>query len=447
MQKMGGSGFYPKKGMQVCGKHGKYLVKNYIGKGGNGVVCIVDVIQREKSLPLRDEYVIKFLVINSKDKNEIQKRKSRFKKEIEQVLMLQNNVKGIVPIFDSSICCEEQSDLLWYLMPKGEVYDYEKETIERKLEQMLYLGDCLKQLHKLGYAHRGIKPKNLLILDGKISLGDFGLIWNINDIDEHITEVNDCLGPQAIRPPELQSISSVRGIDYRKSDVYLFGKTIWMALNNNRRGFSSEYSRINNEIYLNKTKLQIETAEPLHQLFEESTRDRYWERIDIANCIEHIENQLLVIRRDIPLETLLKWKYIEQMRRDKLTLPAEELIYRDPQTILKILQNMIDIVCLIFTENEKQYGVYPLKKANYIQNNLYEIEIINPYFFRKRITIELALNDICLKKDKSYVIHSTNYSFDSRPIPTFQHIKQALESGNNHIRLNASYLIQMKIGE
>lgn len=447
MQKMDGSIFYPKEGMKVCGKYGKYLVKNHIGRGGNGLVYAADVIQKGELLSIRDGYVIKFLIFNSKDTNEIQKRKSRFKKEIEQVLSLQNDIKGIVPIFDSSIFCEEQSDLLWYLMPKGEVYNYKKETIERKLEHMLCLGKCLKQLHNLGCAHRDIKPKNLLILDGQIYLGDFGLIWNIRDIDEKITEVNDCLGPQAIRPPELQSISDVNGIDYRKSDVYLFGKTIWMVLNNNNRGFSAEYSRVNNEVYLFRDKLQLETAEPLHRLMEGSTKDRYWERIDIIDCIEYIEKQLLIIRGNIPQETLLSWKYIEQVRRGKLTLPADELIYKDPQSILKILKSMINVVCLSFTENEKQYGTYPLKKAKHIQNNLYEIEIINPYLFRKKITIELALKDICLKEDEYYVIHSTNYSFDSKPIPIFRHVKQALESGNNRVRLNSPYLIRMTIGE
>ncbi|MBM6811107.1 hypothetical protein H5983_08560 [Faecalitalea cylindroides] len=46
MQKMDGSIFYPKEGMKVCGKYGKYLVKNHIGRGGNGLVYAADVIQK-----------------------------------------------------------------------------------------------------------------------------------------------------------------------------------------------------------------------------------------------------------------------------------------------------------------------------------------------------------------------------------------------------------------
>ena len=71
---MDGSIFYPKEGMKVCGKYGKYLVKNHIGRGGNGLVYAADVIQKGELLPIRDGYVIKFLIFNSKDNNEIQKK-------------------------------------------------------------------------------------------------------------------------------------------------------------------------------------------------------------------------------------------------------------------------------------------------------------------------------------------------------------------------------------
>lgn len=61
----------------------------------------------------------------------------------------------------------------------------------------------VRQLHKLGFVHKDIKPKNLLLFDGRLCLSDFGLVRNIADTDEHITEMNEPLGPRAIRPPEL----------------------------------------------------------------------------------------------------------------------------------------------------------------------------------------------------------------------------------------------------
>lgn len=78
------------------------------------------------------------------------------------------------------------------------------------------------------YIHNMYKPKNLLLFDGRLCLSDFGLVRNIADTDGHITEMNEPLDPRAIRPPEFQSVEEIDGVDYQKSDVYLYAKTIWM---------------------------------------------------------------------------------------------------------------------------------------------------------------------------------------------------------------------------
>lgn len=79
------------------------------------------------------------------------------------------------------------------------------------MEQMFELGNCIRQLHKLGFVHRDIKPKNLLLFDGRSCLSDLGLVRNIADADEHITEMNEPLGPRAIRPHEFQSVEEING--------------------------------------------------------------------------------------------------------------------------------------------------------------------------------------------------------------------------------------------
>ncbi|MSB53922.1 protein kinase [Lactobacillus ruminis] len=119
-------------------------------------------------------------------------------------------------------------------MPKAEQYNPQKFSVLQKMEQMFELGNCIRQLHKLGFVHRDIKPKNLLLFDGRLCLSDFGLVRNIADTDEHITEMNEPLGPRAIRPPEFQLVEEIADVDYRKSDVYLYAKTIWMVLNCNK---------------------------------------------------------------------------------------------------------------------------------------------------------------------------------------------------------------------
>ena len=73
-----------------------------------------------------------------------------------------------------------------------------------------------------------------------------------------------------------------------------------------------------------------------------------------------MEEQIGVISGDIPLSTLHDWKYIEQAKHDRLSIPPDEQIYRDPFSILNILDNMAGTVGLIFTEPGKEYSMLHL---------------------------------------------------------------------------------------
>lgn len=308
---------------------------------------------------------------------------------------------------------------------------------------MFELGNCIRQLHKLGFVHRDIKPKNLLLFDGRLCLSDFGLVRNIADTDEHITEMNEPLGPRAIRPPEFQSVEEIADVDYRKSDVYLYAKTIWMVLNCNKNGFLEEYLRNRSAVYIDKDKFQIETAEPLHRLMEKATKHNYWERIDIEGCLSYIEEQLRIIRGTMPRQTLMDLKYIEQVKHNSFSIPPDEQIYKGPDAILEILNSMAYTVGIVFVDAGKESMPLPLKKARYIESNLYEIEIRNTYYEGRKKVIEIALADICMKKDMTYILHSVTFLFDEKPVPLFSRISDGLSNKYKRIRLNNNYLIRM----
>ena len=331
-------------------------------------------------------------------------------------------------------------------MPLAEKYVIENYSVLEKVQHMHQVGDSISELHKLGYAHRDIKPKNLLIYKNRLCLSDFGLIWNIDEENGHITEVNDRLGPQNIRPPELKMIAEVDGIDYRKSDVYLFAKTIWMILRNDyNNGFPDEYSRNKSAFYMDKDDLNIETAEPLHRLLEEATKNEYWERNTVEDCIGYIELLISVIKYELPLDTLNDWKYIEQVKHDRLSIIPDEQIFRNPLSMQKILGNMVGTVGLVFCEPGKEYDSLPFKKVQHLERNIFQLVIKNPYFNGYKKTIVMELDSIILTKGNEYYIRTLKFSTDLNTIPIYGQLITALQSPEKIVRLSANYTIKMGI--
>lgn len=128
---------------------------------------------------------------------------------------------------------------------------------------------------------------------------------------------------------------------------------------------------------------------------------------------------------------------------NSLIIPPDEQIYKEPDAILKILNSMAYTVGLVFTDAGKESMPLPLKKARYIEGNLYEIEMRNPYYEGRKKVIEIALDNICMKKDMTYILHSVTFLFDEKPVPLFSRIGDGLGNGYKRIRLSTNYLIRM----
>lgn len=442
---MAGCKTYPEIGSEFNGKHGKYKLKKKIGEGGNGTVYLADIFEADEELDKEKEYVIKVLTLGLNNEKEIDKRRARFKKEIDKVVELQNCVEGIIPIFDSSILCGIEQEYLWYLMPKAELYIPKKYNVEQRIMYMYQVGECLSQLHKLGYAHRDIKPSNLLIYNNRLCLSDFGLIWNCNDNDDNLTDENDCLGPQGIRPSELQHVEKMKDVDYRKSDVYLFAKTIWLVLKSSKKCFLKEYSRVDDCIYIDKNEIGVDSLEPLHRLMIKATKNDYWERCDIEDCLLYLEEQISIIKGTVQKEQLRSWKYYECINRNCDIIQADEKIYRKVPSIIKILEELSEIVELVFTSEGEEIVALPLMRVKYNQNNLFELELVNPYTNGRKKIIELAISEIILKENKTYEFNTVQFDSNYSDIIMVERITKALKCPDKRVQLNATYLIKMRI--
>lgn len=172
---------------------------------------------------------------------------------------LADQMKGVLPVYDSYFPdVYSETDPAWYTMPKAnKFFLFDKRTLEEKLRRMLELAEIISELHRKRMAHRDIKPENVLIYKGKIHLADYGLIWI--DGEESLTLIDERLGPSRIMPRELEEREDIQKCDYQKSDVYLFAKVMWMYLKEDRYGFKGEYTRGEQQIYLDLKQCRDKT--------------------------------------------------------------------------------------------------------------------------------------------------------------------------------------------
>lgn len=349
------------------GQKYKFQIGKEIGSGGNGIVYEVKCLDGDIG-----ECVIKIFNSSSESKHKEQ-RFERFKQEIQTVLNIQNQIDGIIKINDYYYDSNYSNNVLaWYVMERATQFDVRFQTsVKIKIKQFIELASIIKKLHSgsTWYAHRDIKPDNIFILRQEIKLSDFGLVW-CNEY-ERLTRDGERLGPYRILPPELERVypNMQEEIDYRKSDVYLFGKVLWMYLKSNLYGFYGEYNRRDRSIYLDDIE-NVYTLEPIHLLLEGATKHDFNERIDIDECINLLKIQLGIINNSISNAIIKKYKYDEETKCILNTMQPSTYIYTNISDIVRIL-NKIASLSDIYLEYQEQKQSITFQNGDIIIENNY----------------------------------------------------------------------------
>ena len=197
----------------------RYDVQNEIGRGGMAIVLLAHDRKHQRDVAIK---VLRADVGSAMGAE-------RFQREIAIAARLSH--PNILALHDSG----EVAGLLFYVMPyvKGG-------TLRDRLraEQQLALGECtrialemataLDYAHRQGVVHRDIKPENVLLQDGRVVIGDFGIARAMRHASgDPLTGASLSLGTPAYMSPEQATDS--RHVDGR-SDLYALGCVLYEML-------------------------------------------------------------------------------------------------------------------------------------------------------------------------------------------------------------------------
>ena len=183
------------------------------GKGGNS--CVFLAVPSDNTLPQR---VVKFCRFsnNPLDSN-FEKRIKRFKHEIRALNSAKHSVSRgrVIEIqlagerkldYFSRANGEGVATLLYYVMEYAES-DLERLLQENdldlpgKIQLMREVVSCVQALHDINFLHRDLKPDNILVVNGRLKVGDLGLIEEA-DSDYSLDDTKEKIGPSGFLSPE-----------------------------------------------------------------------------------------------------------------------------------------------------------------------------------------------------------------------------------------------------
>ncbi len=197
----------------------RYRIERELGAGGMATVYLAADLKHDRKVAIKVLKPELAAVLGAE----------RFVQEIKTTAALSH--PHILPLFDSG----EAGRFLYYVMPF-----IEGETIREKLNRETQFGideavkittevaDALDYEHRHGVIHRDIKPKNILLHDGRAMVMDFGIALAVSAAaGGRMTETGLSLGTPHYMSPE--QATAEKDITAR-SDVYSLASVLYEML-------------------------------------------------------------------------------------------------------------------------------------------------------------------------------------------------------------------------
>lgn len=190
------------------GRLGKYELLERIACGGMAEVW------RARDTDLDRRVALK--VVRSPD----ERARRRLLREAETAARLDH--PGIVPIYDAS----ESGDAAYVAMRyiEGPTLDAAPLDLRGRVAALRDAARALHYAHGRGVVHRDIKPKNILLENGRAIVTDFGMAKRY-EVDTSLSVTGAVIGTAAYMPPEQADGRSDAG--NARSDVYSLGATLY----------------------------------------------------------------------------------------------------------------------------------------------------------------------------------------------------------------------------
>ncbi|MGL1937233.1 MAG: protein kinase [Fibrobacterales bacterium] len=300
-------------------KIGSWELIRRIGRGGNG-----EVWKCKNSNG--DERAIKLL------KSVKERPYKRFKDETK-ILEQNSDIDGVLSVVDSDLPIDFERKVPYYVMPlaKSAENELKGKALDIKLHAILGLCKVLEKLHNRNIAHRDIKIANILFLDSKYYLADFGLVDYPSKADVSI--VDEQIGPKWTIAPEMQRTSS--SADSLKADVYSFAKTIWVIITENSKCFEGQY--IPDSIIGLSSSFRDYYIKPLDDLLVKCTSNDPKERLTVQEMIREIE-LFIFLHNNYHERNRAQWKEI-QKEIFPLSTPVR-CEWRKKEDIIKVMKSV-----------------------------------------------------------------------------------------------------------
>lgn len=215
-------------------------------------------------------------------KSSVGMRAARMRREIEAGKVLDGHPHAM-PILDHA------ADHTWFVMPwadsTAEDHWAELRDPQRLRPLVDALTSVLAEAHRYGWIHRDIKPPNILLLEGRWVLADWGTVRRPAGQTTKVDRTRAGIGTEGFSAPELFTHPSQR--PQPSSDVYSIGRVIAWALTGS--------------LPLSNKQLLPDPG-PWRNIVRAATREEPSHRPQsMSNLVALIERELAVIPAD-PLE-------------------------------------------------------------------------------------------------------------------------------------------------